>query len=285
MSNIKTSITSWRGIALLSCIFQLKFSIAGDNCSTVVHCSQTQTSKNSGCTCAHGFEIDDDGKSYKVKDPTLKIVFVNMFEVDYVDVTHKVSQVARIVSNRSYGRSLTCDARNSLVYWLDNMEDQFIAFRTNIQGQGAPKPMLNLGSISPRAMAFDWITGNLYYVESSSTGIFVCGNTSSVGCAMVLASKTISKELHLIEVHPNQGYVFWLGPSQGRDEIYRAGMDGSDGTLIVAMQDVIYSMAVDQGSNRIYWSIHWHIWSSDFNGKCKKMWKVLTLLVATHDKL
>lgn len=56
----------------------------------------------------------------------------------------------------------------------------------------------------PEGIAFDWITGNIYFADSNYSHIGVCRNDTSV-CA-VLVQEAIDKPRD-IAVHPNQGQV------------------------------------------------------------------------------
>ncbi len=56
----------------------------------------------------------------------------------------------------------------------------------------------------PEGIAFDWITGNIYFADSNYSHIGVCRNDSSV-CS-VLVQEAIDKPRD-IAVHPNEGQV------------------------------------------------------------------------------
>lgn len=63
---------------------------------------------------------------------------------------------------------------------------------------------MDTGLLLPEGIAFDWITGNIYFADSNYSHIGVCRNDSSM-CA-VLIQEAIDKPRD-IALHPNLGYA------------------------------------------------------------------------------
>ncbi|ODM90172.1 Low-density lipoprotein receptor-related protein 4 [Orchesella cincta] len=142
------------------------------------------------------------------------------------------------------------DARNNLVYWTDASPHAETIYRATLDGKNT-SIVADSGLLLPEGIAFDWITGNIYFADSNLSHIAVCRNDSTF-CS-VLIQETIDKPRG-IALHPNQGIMFWTDWGNS-PAIMRAGMDGSSPVAIVFTNlKWPNGITVDQGNSRIYWA-------------------------------
>lgn len=99
---------------------------------------------------------------------------------------------------------MTSDVRNASVYWTDAQGRQETIYKYPLNGATVRKPevVVNAGTYLPEGIAFDWITGNLYFVDSNLTYIAVCAQNPT-RCAVLYQDHT--QKPRGIALHPNQG--------------------------------------------------------------------------------
>lgn len=115
---------------------------------------------------------------------------------------------------------MTIDSRRGLVYWiLYSQPWQEVAkaapiFRSAICGQNKSEITLNHAAWRPNSIAFDWLTGNMYIIESFRARIVACANLPSNDCAIVLERTQLKLATFLVSLLPNQGRMFWVEVSR-----------------------------------------------------------------------
>lgn len=175
--------------------------------------------------------------------------------------THQVSKLPV--------KSFTYDARTELIYFLLNAGPaNTTVFSASINPtKKSAEPSLSHVLLSPRSIAFDWITGNLYYIDSEYNTVLACLNISK-DCASVLRRYGLNSG-DLLTLDPNRGSMYWTELQDQKRVIYRAGMDGSSVDVFAEHPtSSINALAVDTGSSRIYWTSLGDpgVSSSDING-------------------
>lgn len=226
-------------------------------CSSFGQCSQVCLTESPGCSCIGGFELGDDDISCIPEDPNWKLLFVGRGEIGYIsgndtgEDNRKVFYPNGIYSGfNSVGVSY--DYRSQLVYWSDGKVGSESIYRASIQGQTVPEALVNTGIGYPEGIAFDWITGNVYFVDLRKTQITVCRNDSVNVCAVVMKDNVPNSPREVC-LEPNLSLMFWTdwGASPA---ILRAGMDGSQKSRIVTGNlKWPNGITVDMGNSRIYW--------------------------------
>lgn len=262
-----TALTILTLVALPSVYTSLEMT-SSSSCSYLGQCSQICHA--SGCSCLEGFKLGTDNKSC-IPVETRKILFADIAQLGYLDHFESFQPTVHILyPSNSYTSldtvGITFDARNKHVYWTDRRSKN--VYRTTLDKPGNPEVITDNSRLqSPEGIAFDWITGNVYFKDKVLGEIIVCRNDSRNKCGTILAEPQALRDLAL---HPNLGLMFW-----GKDAVLmRAGMDGSNPVPIVTLN--IKSpggIAVDQGNARIYWVDRNldTVSSSDFNGKDVKL--------------
>lgn len=229
-------------------------------CSSDSQCSQL-CGFGWQCVCSPGFQLGTDGKSCNPADPSWKILYATSDQIFLIPGDGTALEEVYIPPQASV-ISVTYDAKHELVYFIANMTQsdkheppQTIVLRKAISSNVEDTIYItNLGLLSPNSIAFDYVTGNIYYIESFFKRITVCGNSVSNDCAVVLISTTLSTG-HSLTLHPKESIMFWIEVKDGQSTIHRADMDGLNPRPITQpIGSKINSLAVDQWNGRIYWS-------------------------------
>lgn len=136
---------------------------------------------NSSCSCT-GEVVPADGISLPAQHPAWKILVSSSQAIEYVTsvgLICKITHENHGLPKNNIARSLTYDARQGLIYNPYNTSSATVISRiylndsTNFRGEILPH-----GHWSPRCVAFDWITGNLYYIQPDRGEIIACRNNS-----------------------------------------------------------------------------------------------------------
>lgn len=225
------------------------------NCSFVEECARD--CNNSTCSCVQGFNLEGNREICRLTEHTWKLVFadgdaIGYFENDKNQTRLLLPKTANTTTYDNSIASITYDARNEVVYWIRIYESveysspRTSVYRKSINGNGKFEALLNRGQSNPTFMAFDWITGNIYYYDGGS--ITVCKNVSTEDCGVIISSVTVTG----LVLHPNHGLIFWL--TGFKNNIKRAGMDGKN-IVAIDTPEMRYptAIAVDQLSTRLYW--------------------------------
>lgn len=227
--------------------------INSSGCVSVGDCSQI-CNGTSECACISGFQLDTDNKSCNPSNPNWKILTVTWDKISFItNAGGRASDTVHVPLPRPV-TSITHDARNGVLYYV--VKSLSAVFRTEIvSNKPVTSYMANRGLLYPDSVAFDWITGNLYYIERSLSQIMVCGNNSdiTIGCARVLFGGALSTG-HSITLEPNLGIMFWVEVVNNRSVIFRADMDGADTREITGrLSPLVISLAIDVGNRLVYW--------------------------------
>lgn len=260
-------------------------------CSEIHQCSQICRNNRSECACIDGFTLGESGKScIPSVDPQLHILFGGAQFLGRIDRDSFGGKHTRMLLPENYQtyskfvvKSLTYDARKETIYWIGSRNttesssgsanpelsnlNRFI-FRSSISRIEQPKQLLTVIHITPSDIAYDWITGNLYFTDATLRQIIACRTDAQNMCALIAGeTQGVSRPMS-IALHPNLGIMFWTENGEPA-RIFRAGLDGSSGRPIVKSEVVEpMGITIDQGAARIYWAdwFYLHIMSSDFNG-------------------
>lgn len=152
-----------------------------------------------------------------------------------------------IVSRRARFVGLDFDARDEHIYYSDVLQD--VIYRVHRNGT-AKEIVLASQNEGVEGLAVDWVSKNLYYIDSRK------GTLNVLSTQNVTYRRTLLKNLkrpRAIVVHPNKGFIFfseWDRPAN----ISRANADGSG--LIVFKNLTLgwpNGLSIDFDADRVYW--------------------------------
>lgn len=152
-----------------------------------------------------------------------------------------------VVSRRARFVGLDFDAKDQYIYYSDVLQD--VIYRVYRNGS-AREIVLASQNEGVEGLAVDWVSKNLYYIDSRK------GTLNVLSTRNVTYRRTLLKNLkrpRAIVVHPNKGFIFfseWDRPAN----ISRAYSDGSG---LIVFKNVTLGwpngLAIDFDQDRLYW--------------------------------
>lgn len=107
-----------------------------------------------------------------------------------------------------------------------------------------------MGLEFPEDVAVDYLTGNIYFSDSSRKHIAVCSN-GGFNCVSIL--NDLTEKPRAVVLYPHEGVMFWTDWGQSA-HIGKANMDGSNAQKLIT-ENVQWpnGLALDWPNSRIYW--------------------------------
>ncbi|XP_043278306.1 vitellogenin receptor-like [Venturia canescens] len=155
------------------------------------------------------------------------------------------------LSKRFLGVAASANPR--VVYWSSVDVNRPTIMRTR-EGPFVPEDVIaDIGLGNPEKLAVDWVTGNVYFMDSSKNLMGVCTEDGSC-CTSILNSTAVT--LGGLVLDPKSGDIFWSDNGEN-PAIWRAGMDGSEPkTFLSEGLGQPKGLAIDYSKERLYW-IDW----------------------------
>lgn len=99
---------------------------------------------------------------------------------------------------------ITSDERSKDIYWTDASYVQKGVYKMSLKKATSKLQFVDSGLYFPNGIAFDWVTGNVYLIDSKMGIIVICGNNVTK-CATIVQETTYHSDLIDIALHPNHG--------------------------------------------------------------------------------
>ena len=202
------------------------------------------------CVCNIGFELAANHKScQKVEEFLLysQQKFVRGLILNHPHPDSFSDAIIPIVSRSARFVGLDFDAKNDYIYYSDVILDVIYKMKTDGTGKENVLASQNEGV---EGLALDWVSGNLYYIDSRKGTLNVISTTNTTHRRTLLKNL---KRPRAIVLHPNRGYVFfseWDRPAN----ISRVHMDGSG---LMVFRGVLLGwpngLSIDYETDKIYW--------------------------------
>ncbi|XP_046995596.1 low-density lipoprotein receptor-related protein 2 [Schistocerca americana] len=216
------------------------------------------------CACNIGFRLAQDRRSCNNVDEFLMYSQQRFIKGRVLDpvIEGFSDAMLPVVSRRARFVGLDFDAFDEFIYYSDVLQDVIHRIHRNGTGHEIVLASQNEGV---EGMAVDWVSKNLYYIDSRK------GTLNVLSTRNVTYRRTLLKNLkrpRAIVVHPNKGYIFfseWDRPAN----ISRAHTDGSN---LMVFRNVTLGwpngLSVDFDSDRLYWcdALLDHVQHSNLNG-------------------
>ncbi|XP_043269324.1 putative vitellogenin receptor [Venturia canescens] len=139
----------------------------------------------------------------------------------------------------------------NIVYWSTiNVKEKTIM--QTLRDYETTAIVVDRGLVAPEQLAVDWVTGNVYFIDTYKKHIAVCKKDGSA-CAVIMDNAAMLDSPGGLVVNSNAGDMFWA--DYGRNPvIWRAKMDGSHTRPIVAENlGSPKDLAIDYKEERLYW--------------------------------
>ncbi|CAH1393043.1 unnamed protein product [Nezara viridula] len=198
------------------------------------------------CECAEGYtKINNSTNSCRANGAAARLLYAGDSGIRFYD-PYKSNWLSDINPNSTEDKptSVTHDVAASVVYISYGRAIVRCAMN-NKPAVGRCQKILENDEDS-HGLAWDWAGKNLYmtlgYGEDGSIAVI----NNQISDLVKIVTKV--KDPRDICLHPNRGLMFWNSVGG----IYKAGMDGTDRSLLV--NDTSSSIALDLVKSRLYWA-------------------------------
>uniref|UniRef100_A0A914DKK6 EGF-like domain-containing protein n=1 Tax=Acrobeloides nanus TaxID=290746 RepID=A0A914DKK6_9BILA len=251
-----------------------------NECAEFGYCDQNCQNHRPGFTCSclgscyklqmsHGPEADNlTIRGYCIsQEPEKMRLYVARREGLYlVNPNNKAEQPKKIASGE-YIYGIGYDYGDRKLFWTDRLTHSVFRADLNDDGDIEHIKKLDLKSlIFPRNLAVDWITNNIYIVESGSRRIDVSNYEGDRRTVLLADGMTLPLDIAL---DPLRGEMFF----SNQFKLEAAAMDGTRRrTLVETHTHQVSGVVVDIPGKRVYWvdpKVD-RVESVDYNGNDRK---------------
>lgn len=229
-------------------------------------CIITNTGASLGfrCACNIGYQLLSDERNCNLVHEFLMYSQQRFIKGKVLDpiIEGFSDAILPVVSRRARFVGLDFDARDQFIYYSDVLQD--VIYRVQRDGK-AKEIVLASQNEGVEGLAVDWVSKNLYYIDSRK------GTLNVLSTRNVTYRRTLLKDLkrpRAIVVHPNKGFIFfseWDRPAN----ISRAYSDGSNLTVFKNLTlGWPNGLSVDFDQDRLYWcdALLDHVQHSNLDG-------------------
>lgn len=165
----------------------------------------------------------------------------------------------QMIGSSSTIYAITFDYRNNTVFWSEGTPNRIVSM--SLKGGGNFTTVADKrGMTTVESLVFDWTGGNLYWINSGSSGnasIEVARKTGEF--RKILINRTYLDRPRGLVLDPHLGWMYWTDWSNTNPRIMKSAMDGNVSTIqtIVNGTDNVYwpnGITIDHRDMRIYWT-------------------------------
>lgn len=133
----------------------------------------------------------------------MKVIYATQNEIISIESQGKEVKVLKTNPSGS-PRFVTTNARKNSVFWSDYADYEEAVYKTvfDSKSEEIANVFVDSNVYTPAGVAFDWITGNLYIVDTNLTHIAVCAQNPT-RCNVIFRDH--STRPVDIALHPNEG--------------------------------------------------------------------------------
>ncbi|PAV56600.1 hypothetical protein WR25_00279 [Diploscapter pachys] len=246
-------------------------------CAQFGACSQFCAKHGSGkhCYCAPGYQLHSDGYSCRAEDRNAYLVYTNRHEVRLLpgDSAHSIPLIGRLRNAIAVDYRIHLNGSVQL-YWSDLADDVIQTGLLEGRKLSYVTSLVSFGLFTAEGIAVDWLTGNIYWVDSTLDHIEVASWDGKMRASLL--SGSISN-VRAIALDAGVGLMFWTDWEEGNARIEKASMAGTNRTVLYNVTKVPgggwpNGIVCDTITKRIYWvdaksdSIH----TMGYDGKDQK---------------
>lgn len=197
------------------------------------------------CTCAKNFVLKRDNKTCASLGVEPLLVYSTQKRIKTIGIH---SRVAQMVQKTKQAIGVTFDGQD--FYWTEIAEgrEAIVRYKPSMKRK---EGILTAGLEQPEDLAVDWLTGNIYFTDSSRSHVAVCTNTGYF-CTQLVYHEAMERPRAIV-LHPADSLMFWT--DWGKiPHIGAAYMDGSAPKVLI--DGVVWpnGLALDWPNGRIYWT-------------------------------
>lgn len=213
-------------------------------------CSQTCTNVKSSyyCSCTDGYILEPDKHSCKaVNHSAAFLIISNRHSILVADLKEQgLERVPIIVENVVATAS---NMHTGTIFWSDMKLKKI----SRLDRGSEPREVMSTGLDLVEGLAYDWVGGNLYWLDSKLNTIEVSKENGSDRIVLVRENITQPRGMCL-DPTPGTRWLFWTDWGEN-PRIERVGMDGTMRSTIINTK--IYwpnGLTLDTANKRVYFA-------------------------------
>ncbi|KAF1770403.1 hypothetical protein GCK72_002221 [Caenorhabditis remanei] len=209
------------------------------------------------CYCEDGFKLSDDGFSCVSDDPQKPyLIYSNRHEIRMIQSKYPGSSpmisslVNAIALDFKYNKNGSVS-----IYWTDLSSDKIYAGLVDQRTILYQRTIVSYGVYNAEGIAIDWITGNIYWIDSYLDTIQVISEDGSKRGTVVNENMGNARSL---AIDVEEGLMFWTDWEEANPRIERCSLAGKDRAVVWKISNVAQAgwpngIALDTISKRVYW--------------------------------
>jgi len=224
-------------------------------------CDQTCINHGNGtaeCKCSEGYYLEEGSFSkctainVPIEEPPT-LIFSDSFHIERTDLDgEEVPGDTSITINDSL--ALDFNHRNKSACWIDhesNKASLVCAPIYNINNYYVISFNKLFSFANVNQIAYDWISGNWYFLNDIHSSIFLCNGTVQV-CITLIEAKL--NKPRGIAIDATKGLMFFTQWGKTVSLLEKARLDGTNRTALVKRKIVYpYGVTVDYPNEHVYW--------------------------------
>ncbi|XP_066250185.1 low-density lipoprotein receptor-related protein 2 [Euwallacea similis] len=221
-----------------------------NECEPAGACSQTCTNTKGSyyCSCVPGYLLEPDKHSCKAYNHSSAFLIIsNRHSILVADLKDQgLERVPIIVENVVATAS---NMHSGTIFWSDMKLKKI----SKLDRNSVPLDIISTGLDLVEGLAYDWVGGNIYWLDSKLNTIEVSKESGLNRIVLVKENITQPRGMCL-DPKPGARWLFWTDWGEN-PRIERIGMDGSNRSVIINTK--IYwpnGLTLDTTNNRVYFA-------------------------------
>lgn len=221
-----------------------------DECNPPGLCSQTCTNVKGSyvCSCVDGYLLTINNHTCKANNHSSAFLIIsNRHSILVADLNEQ--GLERVPINVENVVATASNMHTGTIFWSDMKLKKI----SRLDRGSEPQVIISTGLDLVEGLAYDWVGGNIYWLDSKLNTIEVAREDGSSRTALLSGNITQPRGMCL-DPAPNARWLFWTDWGEN-PRIERVGMDGTQRSAIITTK--IYwpnGLTLDTATQRVYFA-------------------------------
>ncbi|XP_037294723.1 LOW QUALITY PROTEIN: low-density lipoprotein receptor-related protein 2 [Manduca sexta] len=221
-----------------------------DECNPPGICSQvcTNIKKSYVCSCVDGYLLTNNNHSCKANNHSSAFLIIsNRHSILVADLNEQ--GLERVPINVENVVATASNMHTGTIFWSDMKLKKI----SRLDRGSEPQVIITTGLDLVEGLAYDWVGGNIYWLDSKLNTIEVAKEDGTARTALLSGNITQPRGMCL-DPAPNTRWLFWTDWGEN-PRIERIGMDGTQRMAIITTK--IYwpnGLTLDTATKRVYFA-------------------------------